>query len=132
MFNHIRKVPYVASDSKGGVSYFSGGFQNQFGLETQIVAAICKFLPSIHPATGDLGSVLTIYKRRHPLLRNHQLGPQSPPHDEPALAANCSFRLGSGDSWHVQLFAQRFQDKEWWLPLLAASVLEGMKEVYGS
>ena len=42
MFNHIRKVPYVASDGKGGVSYFAGGFQNQFGMETQIIAAICK------------------------------------------------------------------------------------------
>lgn len=40
MFNHIRKVPYVASDGHGGISYFAGGFQNQFGLETQIVAAI--------------------------------------------------------------------------------------------
>jgi oligosaccharyltransferase complex subunit gamma len=43
MFNHIRKVPYVAGDGKGGISYFAGGFQNQFGLETQIVAAMCKF-----------------------------------------------------------------------------------------
>ena len=42
MFNHIRKVPYVAGDGKGGISYFAGGFSNQFGLETQIVAAICK------------------------------------------------------------------------------------------
>ncbi len=42
MFNHIRKVPYVAGDGKGGVSYFAGGFSNQYGLETQIVAAICK------------------------------------------------------------------------------------------
>jgi oligosaccharyltransferase complex subunit gamma len=42
MYNHIRKVPYVANDGKGGVSYFAGGFQNQFGLETQIVAALCK------------------------------------------------------------------------------------------
>ncbi|KAK6429703.1 oligosaccharyl transferase subunit ost3/OST6 [Oleoguttula sp. CCFEE 5521] len=40
MFNHIRKVPYVSSDGKGKVSYFAGGFQNQFGLETQIVAAM--------------------------------------------------------------------------------------------
>ncbi|KAK5137999.1 hypothetical protein LTR08_005796 [Meristemomyces frigidus] len=40
MFNHIRKVPYVAGDGKGGMSYFAGGFQNQFGLETQIVAAM--------------------------------------------------------------------------------------------
>ena len=42
MFNHIRKVPYVAGDGRGGISYFAGGFQNQFGMETQIVAAICK------------------------------------------------------------------------------------------
>ncbi|KAK5169082.1 oligosaccharyl transferase subunit ost3/OST6 [Saxophila tyrrhenica] len=40
MFNHIRKVPYVAGDGKGGVSYFAAGFQNQFGLESQIVAAM--------------------------------------------------------------------------------------------
>ncbi|KAG4419804.1 hypothetical protein IFR04_007023 [Cadophora malorum] len=40
MFNHIRKVPYVAGNGKGGVSYFAGGFSNQYGLETQIVAAM--------------------------------------------------------------------------------------------
>ncbi|KAI9799417.1 MAG: hypothetical protein M1825_004517 [Sarcosagium campestre] len=40
MFNHIRKVPYISGDGKGGISYFAGGFTNQFGLETQIVAAI--------------------------------------------------------------------------------------------
>ncbi|KAF1963614.1 hypothetical protein CC80DRAFT_433344 [Byssothecium circinans] len=40
MFNHIRKVPYVSGDGKGGISYFAGGFSNQFGLESQIVAAM--------------------------------------------------------------------------------------------
>lgn len=38
MFNHIRKVPYVVSNGHGGVSYFAGSFQNQYGMETQIVA----------------------------------------------------------------------------------------------
>lgn len=42
MFNHIRRVPYVVGDGKGGISYFAGGFQTQFGMETQIVAAICE------------------------------------------------------------------------------------------
>ena len=42
MFNHIRKVPYVVGDGKGGISYFASGFSNQFGMETQIIAAICK------------------------------------------------------------------------------------------
>jgi len=41
MFNHIRNVPYIAGDGKGGISYFAGGFQNQYGMETQIVAAMC-------------------------------------------------------------------------------------------
>ncbi|KAI9782670.1 MAG: oligosaccharyl transferase subunit ost3/OST6 [Peltula sp. TS41687] len=40
MFNHIRKVPYVAGDGKGGISYFAGGFTNQFGMESQILATI--------------------------------------------------------------------------------------------
>jgi oligosaccharyltransferase complex subunit gamma len=42
MFNHIRKVPYVSGDGRGGIAYFAGGFGNQFGLETQIVAGMCK------------------------------------------------------------------------------------------
>lgn len=43
MFNHIRKVPYVVNNGRGGVSYLAGGFSNQYGLETQIVAVICTF-----------------------------------------------------------------------------------------
>lgn len=49
MFNHIRKVPYVAGDGKGGITYFANGFQTQLGLETQIVAFICK--PTSPPST---------------------------------------------------------------------------------
>lgn len=45
MFNHIRKVPYVAGDGRGGISYFASGFQNQFGMETQLVAAMCRSPP---------------------------------------------------------------------------------------
>ncbi|KAH6643742.1 magnesium transporter protein-like protein 1 precursor [Boeremia exigua] len=40
MFNHIRKTQYVAGDGKGGLTYFANGFSNQFGLESQIIAAI--------------------------------------------------------------------------------------------
>ena len=51
MFNHIRKVPYVSGDGQGGISYFAGGFQNQFGLETQIVAALCLSAATRRPNT---------------------------------------------------------------------------------
>lgn len=55
MFNQIRKVPYVAGDGRGGISYWASGFQSQFGLETQIVAFMCKH--SDRP--GDIASLLT-------------------------------------------------------------------------
>ncbi|KIX03802.1 uncharacterized protein Z518_07355 [Rhinocladiella mackenziei CBS 650.93] len=44
MFNHIRRVPYVTGNGRGGISYFAGGFQNQYGMETQIVAAMYALL----------------------------------------------------------------------------------------
>ncbi|RUS24806.1 hypothetical protein BC938DRAFT_473049 [Jimgerdemannia flammicorona] len=40
MWNHIRKPPYVVGNGQGGVSYIAQGFQNQIGLESQIVAVI--------------------------------------------------------------------------------------------
>ena len=49
MFNHIRKAPYVVGDGKGGISYFAAGYTNQFGLETQIIAAVCKW--SLDPSS---------------------------------------------------------------------------------
>ena len=47
MFNQIRKVPYVSGNGHGGLSYFAGGFSNQYGIETQIVAGMCKWIPFI-------------------------------------------------------------------------------------
>ena len=44
MFNTIRHTPYVQPNGRGGFNYFAGGFQNQFGIETQIIAAICTWL----------------------------------------------------------------------------------------
>ena len=50
MFNTIRHTPYTQSNGRGGFNYIAGGFQNQFGIETQIVAAICIF-PTPPPLT---------------------------------------------------------------------------------
>ncbi|KAL8349872.1 hypothetical protein RB601_001546 [Gaeumannomyces tritici] len=61
MFNHIRHVPYVSGDGRGGISYFASGFQNQFGLETQIVAAMCSYFLSAPPL--DSGGPLAIFTR---------------------------------------------------------------------
>ncbi|ROT37034.1 dolichyl-diphosphooligosaccharide-protein glycotransferase, partial [Sodiomyces alkalinus F11] len=44
MFNQIRKIPYVVGNGRGGVTYFASGFQNQLGIETQVVAALYAIL----------------------------------------------------------------------------------------
>ncbi|RCI12918.1 hypothetical protein L249_0583 [Ophiocordyceps polyrhachis-furcata BCC 54312] len=44
MFNHIRKVPYVAPAKNGGITFIASGFQNQTGIESQIVAVLCAIM----------------------------------------------------------------------------------------
>ncbi|SPO27922.1 related to OST3 - oligosaccharyltransferase gamma subunit [Ustilago trichophora] len=44
MWNSIRGAPYVAMGPGGKPEYFAGGFQSQYGVETQIVAAIYSLL----------------------------------------------------------------------------------------
>lgn len=119
MFNHIRKVPYVAGDGKGGISYFAGGFQNQFGLETQIVAAMCKSSFRLSPNDKNL----TIF-RRHPCFCNHLSCSQGPSYDRPSHPGHRYACLGSCYVRHVQLPAQHFPHQERWLPLLPASFLD--------
>jgi oligosaccharyltransferase complex subunit gamma len=40
MFTRIRGVPYIGSNGE----WISGGYQNQFGQEVQIIASICKLI----------------------------------------------------------------------------------------
>ena len=44
MWNTIRNPPFIAAGQNGQASYIAGGFQNQHGVETFIVAGICKLL----------------------------------------------------------------------------------------
>jgi oligosaccharyltransferase complex subunit gamma len=41
MYNTIRHTPYMQGDGRGGFNYIAGGFQNQFGVETHIIAGLC-------------------------------------------------------------------------------------------
>jgi oligosaccharyltransferase complex subunit gamma len=41
MWNHIRGPPYIIAQN-GKVNYIAPGFSSQIGIESQIVAIICK------------------------------------------------------------------------------------------
>lgn len=71
MFNHIRRVPYVVGDGKGGISYFAGGFTNQFGMETQIVAAVCKYSTAPAPASGSCHDFRAVAHAFYKMLSSH-------------------------------------------------------------
>ena len=68
MFNHIRHVPYVAGDGKGGIQYIVSGFSNQLGLETQIVAAMCEYSVIRYLMSGT-GLMIHLCRRRYGFLR---------------------------------------------------------------
>lgn len=42
MWNKIKNTPYVAVGEGGKISWFAGGFQNQLGMESQIVGVTCE------------------------------------------------------------------------------------------
>lgn len=92
MFNHIRKVPYVSGDGKGGLSYFAGGFSNQFGLESQIVAAICESWAEFR-TTSMANSIQTVFFPSLP-SPSHSKCPVSP---MPALSSS-PFSSGAASS----------------------------------
>lgn len=43
MWNKIKNAPYVQAGPGGRVSWVAGGYQNQLGLESQVVGALCKW-----------------------------------------------------------------------------------------
>lgn len=43
MWNRIKNAPYVAIGRDGQTSWIAGGYQNQLGLESQVVAAMCEW-----------------------------------------------------------------------------------------
>lgn len=50
MWNKIKNAPYVAAGENGQVSWIAAGFQNQLGMESQVVGSICESsLPLIFP-----------------------------------------------------------------------------------
>lgn len=121
MFTHIRKVPYVSGDGHGGISYFVAGFQSQLGLETQIIAAICKTCQPMLLHFCGLLLTRPITRRPHVLLRHLPCG-QGPPDCGPKVANSRGACLGRSSLPLVQLPAQRLPHQERLIPLLTASV----------
>lgn len=121
MYNHIRKVPYVAGDGKGGISYFAGGFSNQFGMETQIVAAMCK--SSLIKMAETPTFKLILSRRRQSCLRYHCSSLEGASDVGSHQAASGRIHLGGDYAWHVQLLVERVQDQKWRLPVPSTAFL---------
>lgn len=118
MFNHIRKVPYIMGNGKGGITYFAGGFSNQLGVETQIIAAICKLLPF------KQSNSLLIPTRCRPVLCHNSTRAQSSTNQERKNTTNRGVDLVGCYVRGLQLSDQRVQDQEWGISVLVAAILE--------
>ena len=87
----------MAGDGRGGISYFAGGFSNQFGMETQIIAAICSF----HYSLLHLWSTPTNLLRWDTIFRDHSTRLESTSNDGSEKAAGRCHGVGCGNVWHV-------------------------------
>lgn len=125
MFNQIRNVPYVAGDGRGGITYFAPGFQNQYGLETQIVAAMCKEKQDPLPASLYDRACPSDRCRRCSRAFGHLPGHQGPAHERSQDAGRGSVRLGRRPVPHVQPPPQHLPGQEPRLPLFAATLYVG-------
>jgi hypothetical protein len=43
MWNRIKNAPYIGVSQSGHVSWIAGGYQNQLGVESQIVGVTCEW-----------------------------------------------------------------------------------------
>jgi hypothetical protein len=43
MWNRIKNAPYIGVDQSGRVSWIASGYQNQLGIESQVVGVTCEF-----------------------------------------------------------------------------------------
>lgn len=115
VFNHIRKMPYIGGDGRGGVTYFRPSPQEQFGLESQIVAAMCTFfIPTLF---------ITNKLRWHSVLCYNRARAQGAADQQPEHTARCGLRMGRRALCHVQRASGHFQSQAQGLPVLATSVL---------
>jgi hypothetical protein len=58
-----------------------------------------------------------------PFIRHHFISAQGAAYTGSKDSTTRSIYLGGYHLRHVQLFAKRFPDQEWWLSILAASLL---------
>lgn len=122
MFNSIRKTPYVAGNPQGGISYFAPGFQNQLGIETQIIGFLCKHLSVLRSRQGGVYA-LTSYTRwssGRGHYFSHYQGSQRARSQE---TAGYDHSLGWRIVPYVQLPTIRVPFQERWLSFQVATVL---------
>lgn len=118
MYNHIRKVPYITGNQRGGITYFAGGFSNQFGIETQIIAAICKLSSPTY-----ISRLVLMHSRCCTFFCDHFTWIESSENERCSNTADSSYNLGIGYLWHVQLPHEPVQNQEWRISVLVASFL---------
>jgi hypothetical protein len=110
MFNTIRHTPYVQPNGQGGFNYIAGGFQSQFGVETQIVASLCK-------------SFIFTYHRWHIGICNSRACNQSAYDSRSHFSIYCSLGVDCWDFVHLLLLDIHLPDEERRISIQAISLV---------
>lgn len=107
MFNAIRNTPFTQSNGRGGFNYIVGGFQNQLGVETQIVATICISLLKLLELTG----------RWYFDFSNHRPPAQGSNHPRSDISIRPDNGMVCGNNVHLLIFDFCLPDEKWRIPV---------------
>lgn len=101
MYNAIRHTPYTQSNGQGGFNYIAAGFQNQFGIETQIIASIC---------TASFKQA----NRRRIIGVLHNCSSAQSTYDRRSYSSiHCHMGVGYWDTFHILFLDLCLSSQEW-------------------
>jgi hypothetical protein len=125
MWNRIKNAPYVAVSQNGQTSWIAGGFQQQLGLESQVVGAICECISSDSIVLSRAERV-----RWSVELLHHRVDGVRPRSVEPCQTADRSVPLVGDARRRFQPLVQVVQSQERRVPVLALVLEETTYNAY--
>ena len=129
MWNRIKNAPYIGVSQSGHVSWIAGGYQNQLGIESQIVGITCESVLGCRSTPRVKTRIHELTNRRPTRILHHR--PNSVRTLSNIRNETKSRRLPLARSPHFRLLllVQIIQDEEWLVPIRTLVLGKGDRSI---
>jgi hypothetical protein len=120
MWNRIKNAPYIGVSQSGHVSWIAGGYQNQLGVESQIVGVTCKFVGRRlrkRPCGVTKKQESRLTNRRLARILHHRSNSIRTLSNIRYKTTSRRLPMARGPHFRLLLLVQVVQDEEWVVPI---------------